>query len=267
MIRTILFLFFCEFLLSCNNSKTGQGEKKNETNGAKINSNTILNNLHFCTELPKITTDTSKKDIRQVGGLKYLLWPKNTKVLNVAFLDGDPVVQEKIKKVAKEWENYCGIVLNFGTTPKPDITISFKYHGSWSYIGTSSQRESPSMNFGWITATTDDEEYHRVVLHEFGHALGLIHEHQNPNNNPINWSKELVYEYYMNSQNWSKEDVDNNLFTKYNEDEINGTSFDPKSIMLYSFPKELTTDGFSTGWNTVLSENDKNQIRRLYPKR
>ena len=36
------------------------------------------------------------------------------------------------------------------------------------------------MNYGWIDADSPEEELRSVVLHEFGHALGLIHEHQNP---------------------------------------------------------------------------------------
>lgn len=42
--------------------------------------------------------------------------------------------------------------------------------GSWSYIGTDATRlplESFTMNLGFVDRTT--------VLHEFGHALGLIH--------------------------------------------------------------------------------------------
>lgn len=33
------------------------------------------------------------------------------------------------------------------------------------------------MHFGWLRDDTDDVEWRRVVVHEFGHALGAIHEH------------------------------------------------------------------------------------------
>ena len=36
------------------------------------------------------------------------------------------------------------------------------------------------MNYGWLEPDTSTREYQRVVRHEFGHALGMIHEHQNP---------------------------------------------------------------------------------------
>lgn len=51
------------------------------------------------------------------------------------------------------------------------------------------------MNYGWLYPDTPDQEYSRVVLHEFGHALGAIHEHQHPEA-AIPWDKPKVYEYY-----------------------------------------------------------------------
>jgi hypothetical protein len=57
------------------------------------------------------------------------------------------------------------------------------------------------MNYGWLLANTPDQEYSRVVLHEFGHALGAIHEHQHPAAG-IPWDKPKVYEYYAR-QHWS----------------------------------------------------------------
>ena len=59
--------------------------------------------------------------------------------------------------------------------------------GSWSYIGTDASRiplESFSMNLGFVDQST--------VMHEFGHALGLIHEHQSPFEGGFEWNKEEV---------------------------------------------------------------------------
>ena len=56
-----------------------------------------------------------------------------------------------------------------------EIVISFKQTGAWSYVGTginSKTTQRPTMNFGWFDVAT--------VIHEFCHALGMIHEHQNP---------------------------------------------------------------------------------------
>lgn len=42
-------------------------------------------------------------------------------------------------------------------------------------------KSQPTMNLGWIADDVMLEDSERgVILHEFGHVLGLMHEHQNP---------------------------------------------------------------------------------------
>jgi hypothetical protein len=122
------------------------------------------------------------------------------------------------------------------------------------------------MNYGWLEDNTEDEEYRRVVIHEFGHALGAIHEHQNPKGG-IEWNLPAVYEYFSGPpNNWSKEEIDFNIIQKYSMDQLNATKFDRKSIMLYSFPPEMIIGGTGTPENTKLSVGDKKFIRKMYPK-
>jgi len=101
------------------------------------------------------------------------------------------------------------------------------------------------------------------VLHEFGHALGLVHEHQNPAAT-IHWNMDAVYDYYQRTQHWSRAETYANVIQKYSGSETNHTVYDPQSIMEYSIPSELTTDGFSVGWNTGLSDLDETFIAQLY---
>lgn len=190
------------------------------------------------------------------------------RVLRVRFLDGDPVVQQRLQPFAHEWSKYCNITFNFGTDPDAEIRISFAGQGSWSYIGTDCltiAKDQVTMNYGWLTRTTADEEYRRVVVHEFGHALGLIHEHQNPVAN-IPWDKAKVYAYYAGPPNfWTAQQVDVNLFQRYDQAQTQYTAFDTKSIMLYPIPKDFTTGGFEVGWNTDLSPTDIGFISSIYP--
>lgn len=193
------------------------------------------------------------------------LW-KPGRVLRVRFLDGVPSVQAKVEKYAHMWEKYANVKLVFGNDPKAEIRISFKQEGSWSYLGTdalSIPKTQPTMNYGWLKPNTPEEEYSRVVLHEFGHALGCIHEHQHPKNG-IQWNKEAVYRYFA-QQGWSKAQVDFNMFQKYGQSQTQFSRFDKKSIMLYPIRAEWTLDGFSTGWNTALSLTDRRFIKKTYP--
>jgi len=188
-------------------------------------------------------------------------WQPGDKI-SITFLDGDPDVQAKVRDVAKRWTQPGLARLTFDfrdNDPNALVRISFKYDGSWSTIGTSCKtvaKDQPTMNFGWLTPESDDDEIRRVVLHEFGHMLGLIHEHQNPAQG-IQWNKEAVYAQLSGPpNNWSRQDIDFNMFQPYARAETNFTRTDPKSIMMYPIPKSWTTNGFSVGLNTNLSPTD-----------
>ena len=174
-----------------------------------------------------------------------------------------------MREIAREWEDVANLTLQFVTSGTAEIRISFAEQGfSWSTVGTDAltvPRAEPTMNYGWLEPDTELTEYQRVVRHEFGHALGMIHEHQNPDAlGKIPWDKPKVYEYYAR-QGWSRADVDANLFDVYDEDSTNFTTFDPTSIMQYAIPEELTIGTYSVGWNTELSATDIAFMQAQYP--
>lgn len=122
------------------------------------------------------------------------------------------------------------------------------------------------MNFGWFDDNTPDDEFSRTIIHEFGHALGCVHEHQSPAA-AIPWNRDAVYYYYLVNDGWNRAEVDAQIFAEWAAADTQFTPFDPASIMEYPVPPELTTNGFSIGWNRVLSEGDKAFIREMYPRR
>ncbi len=205
---------------------------------------------------------------QELAGVTGKKW-QNGRRLRVRFLDGKPSVQQRVEDHAKRWSDYANITFEFGTDPDAEIRITFEQEGSWSYIGTTAlaiDKNEPTMNFGWLEEDTPDEEYERVVVHEFGHALFCIHEHQNPVAN-IPWDKDAVYAYYMGPpNNWTKEQVDQNLFARYSQDITQFSAFDPKSIMLYPIPNEHTIGDFEVGFNTTLSDTDESFIGTVYPQ-
>ena len=196
------------------------------------------------------------------------LW-ENGRTLRVKFLDGLPDVQSKVAEIALEWQQVTNLTLKLVTSGAAEIRVSFAEKGfSWSTVGTDARlvpSSQPTMNYGWLEPGTGVREYQRVVRHEFGHALGMIHEHQNPAaQGQIPWDKPKVYAYYA-QQGWTKDDVDFNIFGVYSEDSTNHTAFDPTSIMQYAVPDSLTIGSYAIGWNTTLSDADVEFMRRQYP--
>jgi serralysin len=113
-----------------------------------------------------------------------------------------------------------------------------------------------------IDPSTGDADIQKTILHEFGHALGCVHEHQN-----IPWRKDRVYSYYYKNFRWSSSDVDQNLFARQDANAVANSSFDPESIMMYVVPAELTITGVSFSGGSHISKKDKELIAKMYPVR
>ena len=75
-----------------------------------------------------------------------------------------------------------------------EIIVTFKPGRSESYIGRDALLAGVSkgytMNLGTLDDTSPPDAIQRTILHEFGHALGMRHEHQNPPAE-IPWNKEV----------------------------------------------------------------------------
>ena len=198
-------------------------------------------------------------------------WEKSE--LTVAFLpnQGSQNLRRTVLDLAGSWENFANIdfiPIDDRDYQLADIRISFlRGAGNWSLIGTDSaqrsQRANASMNLD-ITDGDSEARIGRIVLHEFGHALGMKHEHQNPAIN-IDWNHDVVYADLLDAEGWGQTEVDRNVFERLNFGTTNFTEFDPQSIMLYPIPARWTNDGFSTDWNSRLSVTDRQFIQEEYP--
>lgn len=206
----------------------------------------------------------------KAGLVKDNKW-NDSATIRIGFMDGTPAQQALVRKFAEGWiePGLANLKFSWGPVNVADIRISFAYAGSWSVIGTSCKnvpKGQPTMNFGWLTDDVTDAEAQRVILHEFGHALGLIHEHQSPLGQ-IKWNKPAVYDDLKGPSNcWNKDTIDHNMFEAYPRDEIDGTKIDKTSIMMYPIPASWVTDpSQAVGLNSTLSTTDKAFIKKAYP--
>jgi hypothetical protein len=181
--------------------------------------------------------------------------------LRVRFIKGTPAQHAMAERAAQEWSRYANVRFRFGDNRDAEIRISFHpSDGAWSTVGTDALGlpvDQPTMNLGIDTE--------RSALHEFGHALGLIHENNSPNAQ-LPWDKEAVYRIMAGGPNfWDRQTVDSNLFKPMNG--IEYRPFDADSIMMFGFPASYFTDAKARGGGQVLSTSDKQFIAKLYPGR
>ena len=219
--------------------------------------------IYFMNEPPSnIPIRKYKLDYDDENGNKVNWDPLQVEIINKFnnFKTSDiiPMIQ---RVLLERIQPIVNLIFNFVDDPFADIRINFDiYAGSWSYLGTDAKTipyNEATMNFGWFNIST--------VLHEFGHMLGLIHEHQSPFGEPILWNKTELYKWAADTQKWSVQETNNQVLNKYNSTLLNGTVFDPKSIMLYFYPKSLTTNETGTSMNVRLSPYDVFYINSRYP--
>lgn len=206
-------------------------------------------------------------------------WVNGTKLRYYFFESGPESAGNDQKDIVRQgfevWKN-VGIGIKFEEVrdiSAAEVRIGFvQGDGSWSYIGRDvidiPKQSERTMNFGWDLRT--DPRGVDVPTHEIGHTLGFPHEHQNPFSGLV-WDEDAVYRYFSGPpNNWPRSTTEFNVIRKLSPMEVQGTQWDPDSIMEYAFgaglilqPEEYHRNGLQP--HGGLSPQDLAQTRLFYP--
>jgi hypothetical protein len=260
------------------------------------------------------------------GGLEFLVadlqrWIPGDKI-RVAFLGGSSELHRQIADATRDITAVANIDLNFGPGAAAgrfrswsetdqqyaaELRVSFDRPGNWSLVGTDNTDENighpshdvgghpwqRSVNFGAFSIKKPPN-WQGVVRHEFLHALGFHHSHQNmrgPCESEFRWDDDDgymptkdsdgrfvpdnagrrpgIYTYLAGFPNfWRKCKVDHNLRAAAAND-VTAGPFDAESIMLYRFEpffyKTQPSPCAPTGDGLNLSQGDVRGLQLLYP--
>ena len=153
-----------------------------------------------------------------------------------------------------------------------DVRVSFRAERGvfWSRLGTQARqfRDTYTVSLGF-TAQTDRRERRRLILHEFGHALGLEHEMKNARAG-LEWKRAEAIAYYGQYLRGMSEGAiwDQLQLLANDSSRFLIRDFDPTSIMMYPIPREILRRGWQpamANWNYDLSESDLDIAREMYP--
>lgn len=194
------------------------------------------------------------------------LTPDSKKItLGVAFIEGSADQKKAVQEIASEWLiGDAGQALAFdfsAPVERAQIRIGFLPGiGSFSVVGRGA-KDVPASRRTMNLAVVD----RRTILHEFGHAFGLRHEHHHPEM-AIVWDEKRVISE-MTARGWSEAEIKRNILDRAPKADVCVGDPAPNhdSIMLYPIPAEWTKNGFSSRQTKEISPNDRRCVEGLYP--
>ncbi|GJJ10365.1 hypothetical protein Clacol_004591 [Clathrus columnatus] len=232
------------------------------------------NDTQICTAVVSPRSNTS--GLGAVFVREDYLWD-NGSTLTYTFLDGSQRQCKKVIDTIPEWTYYANITFDLKERGDDDalIRVSFRNElGDWSLVGQkikAAKKEGCTMNLASVRDSDTCMPWERsVILHEWGHTLGLLHEHQSmAARKEFTFNVDNIKKYYLrNHPNLDSTFIEKNILKSYLYSDVsNWSEVDIQSIMIYPIDKSFTYEGnIIVGMNTELSEKDKAYMVINYPR-
>lgn len=127
--------------------------------------------------------------------------------ITACFLGGEAPTKHRIIELMASWLQGTGLEVDFGSRANPrscasnsrdHIRIAFKPRaGNWSALGRQAMALTTPETMNLDLQAEDSEWIDHMILHEIGHALGILHQEQNPR---YACRQSLVGRYEVNSK-------------------------------------------------------------------
>lgn len=204
--------------------------------------------LYDRNKLTELNKGPRKPNQFEAAFYKNTAWTPG-QVVKIGFLDGTIQQRDSTRGIVQKYlEPIVGLTFEWvqdAFARTADIRVSYNYSGGGlSCVGTGSK----TCNLGSGASLQIAPNYAGstyVVLHEFGHAMGLSHEHQTICNNPLDVTG-LGQWYQRNTM------IDPNMCSPWDKD----------SIMNYTFTSK---NGISVKPMQVYSPVDIEWLSKIYP--
>lgn len=215
----------------------------------------ILNKYNVTNFGVSMAADRWRKEHSLTAGSKI--------TLGVCYLDGTASDRTFVTDVAKGWlTGGLEDLIDFDFSvlqEQAHIRISIEAFSNSSKIGPESHLRVP---INKPTMKLFDRDNPWAIEHEFGHALGLRHEHQFPDSIPFNETAVIedlegqmtIAQIYKN--------VINAFDNQYRC--VGDPNFNKRSVMMYEIPDHWTNDGKSYSGGNRISDRDVACLHSIY---
>lgn len=260
-----------------------------------------MNNMHVCRDkhLPfdlalqsgriagrinpaNATPQYSINNLAAQYGIQLPIHPDHTALLNsaywgvrgvlctVGFLENVPAeFKQQFLAHANAWNQYANVVFKLaGPGETPMVRVTVRGDGYWSYLGPqilTIPGNQPTMSLQDFDKGMPDSEWRRVVRHEVGHTLGLLHEHMLPEIISL-LNPEAVIADFMATQGWSRQMIVEQILTPPAPGTYRVSKPSVNSIMCYQFSGRDTRTGQPIPGGLDITPDDGAFVGSLYPK-